>query len=139
MRYTCEGADISPPLAWSDIPPRTRSLALVVEDPDAPDPNHPMRTWVHWIVFDLLPETTSLRENVHRIAHGHVGANDWDRTEWGGPCPPIGRHRYFFRLYALDRVLDLDRPSRLELERAMAGHILAEATLLATYQRHKHN
>lgn len=138
VRYTCEGADVSPPLAWSDVPPHAKSLALVVEDPDAPDPDHPMRTWVHWVVFDLLPETQSLREDVHRVSHGRLGANDWDRTEWGGPCPPIGRHRYFFRLYALDRVLDLDRPSRVELDRAMAGHIVAEATLLATYQRHKH-
>jgi Raf kinase inhibitor-like YbhB/YbcL family protein len=136
-KYTCDGADMSPPLAFLDVPPRTRSLALVVDDPDAPDPAAPQRTWVHWVVFDLPPDTAGVRENVQRLPHGRFGLNDWGRADWGGPSPPIGRHRYFFRLYALDRVLELARPSRVELDRAMAGHILAEATLLATYQRRR--
>lgn len=135
-RYTCEGANISPPLAWRDEPPNTRSFALVVDDPDAPDPDAPMRTWVHWVVSDLPATTHTLAEGVGRIAHGTVGRNDWNRAAWGGPCPPIGRHRYFFKLYALDRELGLAHPTKQELERAMAGHILAEATIIATYRKH---
>ena len=137
QKYTCEGANISPPLAWTDVPPGTRSLALVVDDPDAPDPEAPTTTWVHWVIFDLPPKRKNLHENLGALAHGHVGLNDWKRAAWGGPCPPIGRHRYFFKLYALDRVLELSRPTKAELERAMAGHVLAEATLIGTYKKHK--
>jgi hypothetical protein len=135
-KYTCEGADMSPPLSWDDVPPTTRSLALIVDDPDAPDPAAPRQTWVHWVVVDLPPDSGGLKENVRRLAHGRIGVNDWDRTSWGGPCPPIGRHRYMFKLFALDRVLELAHPSKADLERAMAGHILAEATLIGTYQKH---
>jgi len=136
-KYTCEGADVSPPLAWDDVPANTRSLALIVDDPDAPDPAAPRQTWVHWVIVDLPPDTGGLGENVHRLAHGHIGVNDWGRTSWGGPCPPIGRHRYMFKLYALDRTLELAHPSKPEVERAMTGHILAEATLIGTYQKHR--
>jgi hypothetical protein len=134
-KYTCEGADVSPPLAWDGVPAGTRSLALIVDDPDAPDPAAPRQTWVHWVIVDLPPDVDGLKENIRRLAHGHVGVNDWSRAKWGGPCPPIGRHRYFFKLYALDRVLELEQPSKIDVERAMAGHILAEATLIGTYQK----
>jgi Raf kinase inhibitor-like YbhB/YbcL family protein len=133
-KYTYDGANVSPPLSWRDVPPNTRSLALLVEDPDAPDPAAPTTTWVHWVISDLPPDADGLDENVRKLPHGHVGLNGWGRAEWGGPRPPIGRHRYFFRLFALDRELALARPAKIELERAMAGHILAEATLMGTYQ-----
>jgi len=134
-RYTCEGDDVSPPLAWDDVPAGTRSLALIVDDPDAPDPAAPRQTWVHWVVVDLPPDAAGLEEDVRALAHGQIGVNDWHRTRWGGPCPPVGRHRYMFKLYALDRVVELAHPSKRELERAMAGHILAEARLIGTYQK----
>jgi len=134
-KYTCEGADISPPLAWSEVPATTRSLALIVDDPDAPDPAAPKMTWVHWVLVDLPPETRALAENVRQLDHGRIGVNDWKRTSWGGPCPPIGRHRYLFKLYALDRVIELAHPSKRQLEEAMAGHILGTATLMGTYQK----
>jgi Raf kinase inhibitor-like YbhB/YbcL family protein len=136
VQYTCQGLDISPPLSWSDVPAQARSLALLVEDPDAPDPAAPTRVWVHWVVVDLPPGVTGLPEAVHALAHGRVGTNDWNRTRWNGPCPPIGRHRYVFRLYALDCLLELAHPSKRDLQRAMASHILAEATLTGTYQKH---
>ncbi|HEU0032552.1 MAG TPA: YbhB/YbcL family Raf kinase inhibitor-like protein [Kofleriaceae bacterium] len=135
-KYTCEGADLSPPLRWTGVPPNTKSLALVVDDPDAPDPAAPRVTWVHWVVVDLPADAGGLDEGVKRLAHGRFGVNDWKRAQWGGPCPPVGRHRYFFKLYALDRVLELARPSKSELARAMTGHVLAEATLVGTYQKH---
>ncbi len=137
MKYTSEGIDVSPPLEWSEVPPQTRSLALVVEDPDAPDPDAPTTIWTHWVVADLPPTRHTLHENIGRLSSGHVGLNDWNRAAWGGPSPPIGRHRYFFKLYALDRVLELPRPTKADLERAMAGHILAEAALIGTYQKHR--
>jgi hypothetical protein len=122
-------------LSWTDVPAGTRSIALIVDDPDAPDPAAPRQTWVHWVVLDLRPDTPGLEEDVRRIAHGRIGVNDWKRASWSGPCPPIGRHRYMFKLYALDRVLELPHPSKAQLERAMSGHILAEATLVGTYQK----
>lgn len=134
-QYTCEGADVSPPLSWGEVPKAARSLALIVDDPDAPDPAAPKRVWVHWVVVDLPPDAGGLPEDVHQLAHGRVGRNDWNRNSWSGPCPPKGCHRYVFKLYALDRTLELAHPSKRELERAMAGHILAEATLIGTYQR----
>lgn len=136
-KYTCDGINVSPPLEWTDVPPHARSLALIVDDPDAPDPEAPTTTWVHWVIVDLPASRHGLHESVGKLTTGHVGLNDWNRAAWGGPCPPIGRHRYVFRLYALDRVLELARPTKLELERAMAGHILAEATLVGTYQKRK--
>lgn len=135
MKYTCEGDDVSPPLAWNDVPAGTRSLALVVDDPDAPDPAAPRRRWVHWVLVDLPPAANKLAEDVAARVPGRTGVNDWNRAMWGGPCPPIGRHRYVFTLYALDAELGLARPTKAELERAMAGHVLASATLVGTYQK----
>jgi Raf kinase inhibitor-like YbhB/YbcL family protein len=139
VRYTCEGADVSPPLAWTGIPAGAKSLALVVDDPDAPDPAHPSTVWVHWVLYDLPPGAGGLAEAVraeHLPGGTREGRNDWGRTGYGGPCPPIGRHRYFFRLYALDVVLpDLRRPARRALEAAMQGHVLAHAELVGTYAK----
>lgn len=136
-KYTCEGADVSPPLAWTGVPPATKSLALIVDDPDAPDPAAPKRTWVHWVLYNLPPTATGLTEAVHGLPPGTLeGLNDWQRTGYGGPCPPIGRHRYFHKLYALDVVLpDLKHPSKAQLEAAMRGHILAQTELVGTYQK----
>jgi Raf kinase inhibitor-like YbhB/YbcL family protein len=138
-RCTCEGQDVSPPLAWSDPPAGTRSFALVVDDPDAPDPEAPKRTWVHWIVYALPAGARALAEGAGSGAlppGARAGRNDWGRADWGGPCPPIGRHRYFHRLYALDTDLgDLGAPTRAALERAMAGHVLGRAELVGTYQK----
>ena len=136
-QYTCEGRDVSPPLAWSGVPPGAKSLALVVDDPDAPDPAAPTMTWVHWVVYDIAPVAGGIGEGAGTTAGAKDGLNDWGRAGWGGPCPPIGRHRYFFKLYALDKVLGLKRPSKAELERAMKGHVLAEARLIGTYQKHR--
>jgi len=138
-QFTCQGADRSPPLSWSGVPAGARSLALVVDDPDAPDPKAPKMTWVHWVLYNLAPETTGLAEGVApgALPAGTLqGKNDWKRTGYGGPCPPIGRHRYFHRLYALDTMLpDLAHPTKEQLLRAMAGHILAQAELVGTYQK----
>ncbi len=134
-RFTCEGEDVSPPLAWSGAPAATRSFALVVEDPDAPDPEHPQTTWVHWVVVDLPPDTSSLPEGGPLPAGAHVGQNDWKKTAYGGPCPPIGRHRYFHRLFALDTRLGLAAPTRAELEQAMDQHVLARGALMGTYEK----
>ena len=137
--YTCQGKDVSPPLAWSGVPDGTKSLALIVDDPDAPDPAAPQRTWVHWVLYDVPPSATSLEEAVTRDrlpAGSREGKNDWKRTGYGGPCPPIGRHRYFHKLYALDTVLpDLGSPTKADLEKAMKGHVLAEAQMVGTYQK----
>jgi Raf kinase inhibitor-like YbhB/YbcL family protein len=138
-RYTCEGQDVSPPLAWSGAPAGTKSFALVVDDPDAPDPKHPKTRWVHWVVFNLPPTVRALDANLKVLPEGSkLGLNDWNRSEYGGPCPPIGRHRYFFKLYALDcPKLDLDQPRREQLERAMRGHVLGSVELVGTYQTHR--
>lgn len=135
--YTCEGKDTSPPLAWSDIPTGTKSLALIVDDPDAPDPAAPTMTWVHWILYNLPAENGGLPEDVKALPIGtREGLNDWKRTGYGGPCPPIGRHRYFHKLYALDTVLpDLKQPTKAKLEEAMKGHVIGEAQLMGTYQK----
>ena len=136
-RYTCDDADVSPPLAWDGVPEGTRSLALIVDDPDAPDPAAPKMTWVHWVLYNLPPDTRALAEAVRTLPEGTLeGFNDWQRTGYGGPCPPVGRHRYFFKLYALDTLLpDLDVPKKTALEAAMQGHVLAQADLVGTYQR----
>lgn len=138
-RCTCEGDDLAPPLAWSGVPERTRSLALIVDDPDAPDPAAPTTTWVHWVLFDIPPIAAAIPEGGQPLPDGaREGLNDWQRTGYGGPCPPIGRHRYFFKLYALDALLpSLNRPTKAELERAMQGHVLAQAQLVGTYQKGK--
>lgn len=136
-KHTCEGDDISPELAWSGVPAGTRSLALIVDDPDAPDPAKPQRVWVHWVLYNLPPDTEGLPEDVDSAAlpdGTEEGLNDWGRTGYGGPCPPIGRHRYFHKLYALDvRLEGLRSPTKAVLEAAMKGHVLAEATLMGTY------
>jgi Raf kinase inhibitor-like YbhB/YbcL family protein len=136
-RYTCEGDDVSPPLAWTGVPEGTKSLALVVDDPDAPDPARPKRVWVHWIVLDIPPTVTALPEGASTAlpAGARMGTNDWGKTAYGGPCPPIGRHRYFHKLYALDTVLGLTAPTKAALEAAMEGHVLDRAELVGTYQK----
>jgi hypothetical protein len=135
--YTCEGRDISPPLLWTDVPKSAQSLALIVDDPDAPDPAAPTMTWVHWVLLDIAPGAGGIAEGAKPLPAGtREGLNDWNRTRYGGPCPPIGRHRYFFKLYALDTALPkLTRPTKAELEHAMKGHALASAELMGTYQK----
>ena len=137
--YTCTGEDHSPPLSWDNVPDSARSLVLIVDDPDAPDPAAPKMTWVHWLLYNLPPTTAGLPERVTRAqlpAGTREGLNDWHRTGYGGPCPPIGRHRYFFKLYALESMLDdLKQPTKNQLEAAMQGHIVAQAELIGTYQK----
>ena len=138
-RFTCEGSDVSPPLEWQGVPAGTKSLVLIVDDPDAPDPRAPRMTWVHWVLANLPPEVTSLAEGIapSALPAGTVeGLNDWKRTGYGGPCPPIGRHRYFHKIYALDRELPgLKHPSKAQVEAAMKGHVLARAELVGTYEK----
>ena len=135
-RYSCEGGDHSPPLSWSGAPAGTKSLALIVDDPDAPDPAAPRMTWVHWVLYNLPADAGGLAEDGVLPAGTLPGRNDWGRSGYGGPCPPIGRHRYFHKLYALDVVLpDLHQPTKAQLESAMRGHILAQAELTGTYQK----
>lgn len=135
--YTCEGQDISPPLEWTGVPMATKSLVLIVDDPDAPDPAHPRMTWVHWILYNLPPDLSGLPAGVSVLpGTGMTGINDWKRKDYGGPCPPIGRHRYFFKLYALDRLLDHLTPgSKDQIESAMRGHVLAATEIIGTYQK----
>lgn len=138
-RYTCDGRDISPPLAWSGIPDEAKSLALIVDDPDAPDPAAPKMTWVHWVLYNIPVWVQGLEENIAAAslpAGTKEGINDWGRKGYGGPCPPIGKHRYFFKLYALDTVLaDLQKATKVEVEQAFKGRILAKAQLVGTYER----
>ena len=136
-KYTCDGADLSPPLAWTGVPPGTKSLAFVLDDPDAPDPRAPKMTWVHWILYDMRPTVAGLPEGVSELPSGtREGRNGWKTTGYRGPCPPVGRHRYFHKLFALDVVLpDLGQPDEAALEHAMMGHVLAQATVIGTYER----
>jgi len=134
--YTCEGEDISPPLDWQSLPQGTASLALIVEDPDAPDPADPQTIWTHWVLYNLPAEERSgIPEASRHLPPGTLqGKNDWGRTGYGGPCPPIGEHRYFHKLYALDTVLpDLGEPDRAALLAAMQGHIVYQVDLVGTY------
>ena len=137
--YTCDGDDMAPALAWTGVPAEAQSLALIVDDPDAPDPEAPKMTWVHWVLYNIPASASSLPEGAtsRDLPPGTgEGRNDWKRTGYGGPCPPIGRHRYFHKLYALDTVLpELGEPTKAKLESAMEGHVLAEAELVGTYQR----
>lgn len=139
--FTCDGKDVSPPLSWSGVPAGTKSLALIVEDPDAPDPAKPQRVWKHWVLYDIPPGANGLPQGVQAkdLPPGtREGLNDWKRTGYGGPCPPTGRHRYFHRLYALDVVLpDLGHPTRDQLEKAMQGHVIEQAELIGLYQKQK--
>ena len=134
-RYTCDGPDVSPDLAWSGVPDTARSLALICDDPDAP-----MGTWVHWVLFNIPAGTSGLPAEIPPDAvlenGGRHGTNDFGRLGYGGPCPPGGTHRYFFKLYALATELDLASGiTKAQLLEAMEGHILAEGQLMGTYQR----
>lgn len=138
-RYTCEADDVSPPLAWSGVPSAAKSLALIVDDPDAPDPKAPKRTYVHWVLYDIPTSARELPEGATAASlpdGAREGVNDWKRRGYGGPCPPIGRHRYFFKLYALDTTLgDRGGLTKAELERAMEGHIVERAELMGSYEK----
>jgi Raf kinase inhibitor-like YbhB/YbcL family protein len=140
-KHTCEGPDRSPPLAWSSVPTHAQSLVLIVDDPDAPDPQAPKMTWVHWVLYNMPPDSSGLAAGVDPAAlppGTRAGLTDFKRTGWGGPCPPIGRHRYFFKLYALDIVLPaLKRGTKAEVEKAMTGHVIAQAELMGTYQKRR--
>ncbi|MGB8931222.1 MAG: YbhB/YbcL family Raf kinase inhibitor-like protein [Anaeromyxobacteraceae bacterium] len=141
LLHTCEGKDLSPALEWRHLPRETVKLVLIVDDPDAPDPKAPKMTWVHWILYDLPVTSSGLPEAVKTAAlpqGTREGINDWRRTGYGGPCPPIGRHRYFFKLYALDVALgDLRLPTKAAVEKAMQGHVLASAELMGTYEKRR--
>ncbi|MGH9419448.1 MAG: YbhB/YbcL family Raf kinase inhibitor-like protein [Thermoanaerobaculia bacterium] len=138
-KYTCEGDDLSPPLIWTGAPSATKSFALIVDDPDAPDPAKPQMVYVHWVLYNLPASTTSLPENATKkgLPKGAMqGPNDWHKPQYGGPCPPIGRHRYYFKLFALDTTLSgLSSPTKPDLIKAMEGHILAQCVLMGTYQK----
>jgi Raf kinase inhibitor-like YbhB/YbcL family protein len=140
-KYTCEGGDTSPPLEWSGAPDGTKSFALIVDDPDAPDPAKPQRVYVHWVVYDIPASTIRLPENAAKsgLPTGATqGSNDWGKQTYGGPCPPIGRHRYFFKLYALDiQLKGLRNPTKAQLEKAMQGHTLDNTQLIGTYEKTK--
>lgn len=139
LKYTCEGDDIAPPLEWEGVPENTQSLVLIVDDPDAPDPEAPTMTWVHWVVYNLPADVSGLPEGAtaNMLPVGtDQGVNDWHNQSYGGPCPPIGRHRYFHKLYALDTVLkDMQVPTKGQVEAAMQGHIIAKAELVGTYKK----
>ena len=140
-RHTCDGPNVSPQLDWTGVPSGTKSLALIVDDPDAPDPAAPKMTWVHWVLYNIPAGTGGLTEGIaeNELPEGTLqGVNDWHRTGYGGPCPPVGKHRYFFKLYALDTVLpDLKRPAKAALEKAMRGHVIGQAELIGLYRRHR--
>jgi Raf kinase inhibitor-like YbhB/YbcL family protein len=137
-KFTCDGNDLSPPLAWDGVPDGTKSFALIVDDPDAPDPKAPKRVWVHWVLYNITAETRQIAEASAPPAGTRDGKNDWGRTGYGGPCPPIGRHRYFFKLYALNAILpDLATPTKTELEKAMQGRVLEKVEIIGTYERPK--
>ena len=137
--YTCQGRDISPPLAWSGVPEHAKSLVLIVDDPDAPDPKAPRMRWVHWVLYNIPPAAAGLPEDIAPRSlppETDQGLNDWKRTGYGGPCPPIGRHRYFFTLYALDTKLSgLTAPTRARIQAAMKGHVMEKAVLMGTYEK----
>ena len=137
QEFTCDGADDSPPLEWKGPPAGTKSFVLIVDDPDAHDPKAPKMVYVHWVLYDIPPSITKI-ERAASPKDARVGLNDWKKAAWGGPCPPIGRHRYFFKLYALDKTLgDLASPTKPKIEEAMRGHILEQAELVGTYEHPK--
>jgi len=138
-RHTCDGPGTSPALSWSGVPDGTKSLVLIVDDPDAPDPSAPEMIWVHWVLYNLPPDITGLPEGIHAedLPAGTVqGINDWSRTGYGGPCPPVGNHRYFHRIFALNTVLpDYKNVTRAMLIEMMETHVIAQAELVGLYQR----
>lgn len=138
-QYTCEGDDLSPPLRWTDPPAGTVAYVLIVDDPDAPDPQAPKMTWVHWVLYNIPGPARELPEGVasEDLPEGtQEGINDYHRTAYGGPCPPIGRHRYFFKLYALSEKLPkLRNPTKKDVERAMEGLVIGKAELIGTYKK----
>jgi Raf kinase inhibitor-like YbhB/YbcL family protein len=136
-KYTCDGANVSPPLTWSGVPDDTISLVLIVDDPDAPDPKAPTHTHVHWLLYDITPTTPGLKDDQATPPTGaREGLNGWKKRGYGGPCPPVGKHRYVFKLYALDAMLgDLGAPRKERLEQAMRDHVIAQAELIGTYER----
>jgi Raf kinase inhibitor-like YbhB/YbcL family protein len=138
-RHTCDGLNVSPPLIWSGVPENTKSLVLIIDDPDAPDPKAPKTTWVHWVLYNIPPNAPGLYEGIPDAAlpHGTLqGKNDWQKVGYGGPCPPTGSHRYFHKLIALDIVLpELKSPTKAALESAMQGHIIGRTELIGRYQR----
>jgi len=138
-RHTCDGLNVSPPLTWTGVPADAKSLALIVDDPDAPDPASPQMTWVHWVLYNIPTNASGLAAGVavKGLPAGTLqGINDWQRIGYGGPCPPVGKHRYFFKLYVLDTVLpDLKHPTKAVLEKAMQGHVLVRSDLIGLYRR----
>lgn len=134
-KYTCDGENVSPPLEWTNVPSGTKSFALISDDPDAP-----AGTWVHWVIYNIPPEVTKLDEQIKPEKEFKTGMrqgnNDWPKIGYGGPCPPSGTHRYYFKLYAVDALLDL-KPgaTKFQVLQAMKGHVLAEAQLMAKYRR----
>ena len=139
--HTCEGQDVSPPLAWSGVPANAKSLVLIVDDPDAPDPAAPKMTWVHWVLYNIPASATGLPQGVSPkdLPESTLqGTSDFQRTGYGGPCPPIGRHRYFHKLYALDVVLpDLKNPRKQDVEKTMKRHVIEQAVLIGSYQKNQ--
>jgi len=136
-RFTCEGDDLSVPLRWSGVPENAKSLALIVDDPDAPDPSAPTTVFTHWVLYNLSPRIDEMPEGASpdRLPFdGREGKNDFGRVGYGGPCPPIGRHRYFHKLYALDTgIANLKQPTKAELEAAIIGHVIESSELVGTY------
>jgi Raf kinase inhibitor-like YbhB/YbcL family protein len=138
-KYTCSGEDMSPPLSWQGVPPQTQSLVLIIDDPDAPDPKAPKMTWVHWVLYNIPANVSGLPEGTkaHKLPPGtEQGLNDWNKIGYNGPCPPIGRHRYFHKLYALDTELkNIAKANKVKIEAAMQGHIIASTELVGTFAK----
>lgn len=138
-QYTCDGENISPPLNWDGVPAAAQSLVLIIDDPDAPDPKAPRMVWSHWVVYNIPTETHELPAAVMASqlpAGAKQGLNDWNQTGYGGPCPPIGKHRYFHKLYALDTELTLTGGvTKKRIEKAINGHVIASAELVGTYKK----
>jgi Raf kinase inhibitor-like YbhB/YbcL family protein len=141
-RHALHDWNASPPLEWEGAPAGTKSFALIVDDPDAPDPRAPQRTWVHWVAYDIPAAAHALRENGSQEgmpAGARQGRNDWNHARYDGPAPPTGKHRYFHKLYALDTTLRIDRADKAQLLAAMQGHVLAEAQLIGTFEAGRRN
>lgn len=143
-QYTCEGQNTSPPISWSNLPNNAKSLALIMDDPDAADPKDPThQSFTHWVLYNIPITSAGLEEGIEaaKLPLGtKQGKNGWDKTGYGGPCPPTGLHHYYFKLYALDTILpDLNNPTKQQLEKAMEGHILNETELIGTYQKIRSN